>query len=241
MYMKKNFTKILLLVILSTTISISFSNCGDGFKTLVSPEQLAHEALTMKNELYINGTPENIFFTGRDLLFVADREIREPGATYLWSYTMNGVPQGCNVMPTILRSVYRINCPAVIGELQVSLSVSSANGMIVADPVKFNLVLGPSSGLANGDVNFTIPAGTGNQPWNTVDNPIRAKVGQRIVIANADSVPHRMHTDGSPCPHGANILPNQVGYCTVNSVFSGNAYDHNTGTNSRIYIQTTAQ
>jgi len=140
----------------------------------------------------------------------------------------------------LLTTWHTINCPTVTGELVVSLTVRSSSGDFVAEPVNYALVQEPATppGVSN-DVAFTIPAGTGNRSWNTANNPIRARIGQRIVITNADSVAHRMHTGGSPCPHGANILPGRTGVCVVNSAFNGSVYDHNNGTSARIYIVTT--
>ncbi|MFN9066314.1 MAG: hypothetical protein ACK5V3_03740, partial [Bdellovibrionales bacterium] len=156
------------------------------------------------------------------------------------SYTINNLPQGCNILSVPVPSLFKINCPTAVGQLKVFLKVNSVTGSLVADPVSYNLTQAPGGGTPpSTDVPFTILAGTGNGSWNTVDNPIRARIGQRIVITNADTVPHRMHTGGSPCPHGANILPGQTGVCVVGSAFNGSVYDHNTGTNSKIYIVTT--
>lgn len=239
--MKSN-SKVQLLVVvcLSTALVFSFTNCGSSFKTLVSSEQILHESLTLNKDVYINGANENIFQTGRDLTFSADIEQPAPDSVYVWSYQINNLPQGCNQVQAPVSSMYRINCPSTTGELTVALIVKSNTGDLVADPVRYALTQAPViPPPANNDVAFTIPAGTANRSWNTIDNPIRARVGQRIVITNADAVPHRMHTGGSPCPHGANILPGQTGVCVVNSAFNGMVYDHNNGTAARIYIVTT--
>lgn len=237
---RKLFFKLSLMFGISSLVLFTFNNCGDSFKMLASPEQIAHEASTMSKQVYINGATDNIFYTGRDLTFSADMEGIDAGAMFEWSYSVNGMPQGCTILTVSVPSMYKLNCPSSTGELSVSLMVRSSSGDVEADPVKYTLTQAPAvPPTETGDVQFTIPAGTGKNSWNTVDNPIQAKVGQKIVITNADSVAHRMHTGGTPCPHGANILPGQTGVCIVNAVFNGNVYDHNNGTASKIYIVTT--
>jgi hypothetical protein len=49
---------------------------------------------------------------------------------------------------------------------------------------------------------FRIKAGTGKASWNTEATEVDVKVGQVLRIVNDDSVPHRLHTNGKPCPHG---------------------------------------
>jgi hypothetical protein len=49
---------------------------------------------------------------------------------------------------------------------------------------------------------FEIPAGTGNQQWNTAEAAVVGKVGDTLRIVNKDSVPHLPHTNaGRPFPH----------------------------------------
>lgn len=93
----------------------------------------------------------------------------------------------------------------------------------------------------NDIVEFHIAAGTGDGPWNTFDNPIVVKVGQTLRFINDDSVPHLMHTNGSPCPHGArDILPGETGDCVISSPHNSgdeDLYDHEFGPDAQIYIQ----
>ncbi len=94
-----------------------------------------------------------------------------------------------------------------------------------------------------GIVNFTIQPGTGIQPWNTFDNPIVAKVGQTIRFMNNDSMSHFLHTNGSPCPHGSHSFKSGETYdCVVTSVHQASdedLYDHDSGPDSQVYIETT--
>lgn len=48
---------------------------------------------------------------------------------------------------------------------------------------------------AAGEVVFRIAAGTGNNPWNTPENPILIKPGQVLRIYNDDSAQHTIHTN----------------------------------------------
>lgn len=90
-------------------------------------------------------------------------------------------------------------------------------------------------------VEFHIPAGTGEGPWNSFDNPIVVKVGQTLRFVNDDSAPHRIHTDGTPCPHGSKTFATGETYdCVISSAHNSgdeDLYDHNYGPDAQIYIQ----
>ena len=59
-------------------------------------------------------------------------------------------------------------------------------------------------------VEFHLPDGTGNAPWNTRESAVVATVGDTLRIVNDDEVPHRPHTSGVPFPHAqADITPGQ--------------------------------
>lgn len=225
----------------ATFVALSFNNCGDSFQILSDEIKVAHEASTAYKAAFVNAAPENVYHNGKDLIFNAAVEGIQSDMEYRWGYNLNGNPQGCNLVSSTTPSQYKLNCPTGTGELLIGLVVKTPFGEITADRVKYVLVQDPGAGAAMADVNFSIPPGTGSNSWNTPENPIRARVGQRIVIKNDDSVVHRMHTNGTPCPHGSNINPGQTGVCVVNSVFNGFAYDHNLGINSKVYITTTAQ
>lgn len=87
---------------------------------------------------------------------------------------------------------------------------------------------------ANGDPNvvvFRIQEGTGAGPWNSEDNPIQVEMGNVLRIVNEDTVTHRLHTNGAPCPHGDPIPPGEMEDCEIEravDVSDGgtNLYDH---------------
>jgi hypothetical protein len=92
-------------------------------------------------------------------------------------------------------------------------------------------------------VEFRIRAGTGTQPWNTQNEMVVAKVGQTIRIINDDTVTHRLHTNGAPCPHGSNFGPGESMDCVVTRAFDGAArgplYDHIVGESAAFYVTAT--
>ncbi len=83
-------------------------------------------------------------------------------------------------------------------------------------------------------VEFHIPHGTGGGPWNTAAQPVTAHVGDVLRVVNDDTVPHRLHTDGTPFPHPtADIPPSQAAdYILKTPLQPGNGhvlYDHDSG------------
>lgn len=90
-------------------------------------------------------------------------------------------------------------------------------------------------------VEFRIKAGTGNAGWNTQAEIINAKIGQTVRVFNDDTVIHRMHTGGSPCPHGVNIPVGGSQDCVITKAFdatvSNGVYDHIAGTAAKIWLK----
>ena len=96
-----------------------------------------------------------------------------------------------------------------------------------------------------GVVEFRIPDGTGQGVWNDADTPIEATIGSVIRFFNDDSIPHRLHTNGAPCPHGPKIEPGESWDCEVTKPFSssekGPLYDHYAGPKAEVWIETTEE
>ena len=95
----------------------------------------------------------------------------------------------------------------------------------------------PSAASSDSNVvRFTIPAGTGRGPWNTRDNPIKARVGQTLEITNGDSTQHWVHTNFSPFVHPfSGIAPGQKASYRLNSANAAGMHDHLT--NGAIFMQ----
>lgn len=91
-------------------------------------------------------------------------------------------------------------------------------------------------------VEFRIKAGTAKQPWNTAATMVEVKVGQTLRIFNDDTVTHRLHTGGAPCPHGANFAPGASYDCVVTKALdpaktAGATYDHIAGPTALFYLK----
>lgn len=93
---------------------------------------------------------------------------------------------------------------------------------------------------------FTILPGTGSGPWNTMSLPMVVYVGQTLRITNNDSVEHRMHTGGKPCPHQQTASAPFGGFydCVISGETTGTAtvkdyalYDHMLGSASKFYVR----
>jgi hypothetical protein len=89
---------------------------------------------------------------------------------------------------------------------------------------------------------FRIKAGTGNQPWNTADTMVTVKVGQTLRIVNDDTVTHRLHTGGAPCPHGTNFGPGASYDCVATRALDpaatpGRTYDHIVGDTALFFVK----
>jgi outer membrane biosynthesis protein TonB len=91
-------------------------------------------------------------------------------------------------------------------------------------------------------VEFRIKAGTGTQPWNTAETMVTVKVGQTLRLINDDTVNHRLHTGGAPCPHGTNFAPGQSFDCAVTRAIDpaatpGRTYDHIAGEDALFFLK----
>ena len=94
---------------------------------------------------------------------------------------------------------------------------------------------------------FRIKAQTGDGPYNKKEDMIVMKVGQELEVCNDDTENHRIHTNGSPFPHGNMIAP---GTCTTyelrrahdpgNGQRSQGIYDHISGNNASFWLKVEA-
>ena len=110
---------------------------------------------------------------------------------------------------------------------------------------ELHLDAGPEPGHGAGIVEFRIPAGTSNRPWNTFESAVVANVGDTLRVVNDDAVPHRLHTRGIPFPHSAaDIPPGQSADFLVAAPFSpgadGPLSDHLFGQGAQFWIEVRA-
>ncbi len=93
-------------------------------------------------------------------------------------------------------------------------------------------------------VEFRIPAGTGSAAWNTRELAVAVNVGDTLHIVNDDTVHHRLHTDGKPCPHGPEVLPGAAFDCVISRTFDpatdGSLYDHYVGSRAAFWVKAIA-
>jgi len=90
-------------------------------------------------------------------------------------------------------------------------------------------------------IEFKIPKGTTNKPWNTRDRFVSVKVGDTLRLVNDDTVDHHLHTNGRPCPHGTKAFkPGETYDCVISKPADPDKdilYDHQHGPTSRFYVQ----
>lgn len=111
----------------------------------------------------------------------------------------------------ILRRELKISPPTVQIEIEDDvynyiLSKAASIGEPASTILARELHVQPDNPAAN-IVEFHIKHGTGNQPWNTAEEIITAKVGTILRIVNDDTVSHRPHTSGAPFPHPSTDIP----------------------------------
>lgn len=88
----------------------------------------------------------------------------------------------------------------------------------------------PPTNLDTNEVEFTIPAGTGRRAWNSASDPIRIRQGQTLVVKNADSQMHWIHTNFAPFPHPfQGIAPGATARYRINGTSAAGMRDHLTG------------
>jgi hypothetical protein len=88
----------------------------------------------------------------------------------------------------------------------------------------------PPTNLDSNEVEFTIPAGTGRRAWNSASDPIRIRQGQTLVVKNADSQMHWIHTNFAPFPHPfQGIAPGASARYRINGTSAAGMRDHLTG------------
>ena len=90
-------------------------------------------------------------------------------------------------------------------------------------------------------VEFRIAPGTGSNPWNSFDNPVRVRVGQILRVHNDDSRAHTIHAGGSPFKHGPRIDPGGFRDHPVLRPHqpvdgSPQVYDHNVGRGAPFWV-----
>jgi hypothetical protein len=89
-------------------------------------------------------------------------------------------------------------------------------------------------------VEFRIPRGTGGGPWNTIEHPVIARVGDTLRLVNDDAVPHRLDTAaGVPFDHPSDSIPPGGSADFVLRLMDptqGPLHDHNFGPGATFFL-----
>lgn len=175
-----------------------------------------------------------------DIEFSVHSEAVLPSASYQWSHTLNNTPSLCALKNGDKATNYIINC-SQSGALSVSVTVTEGNTP-TALPAYSVVLPGLPSNTAEIklQVDFTIPAGTASNPWNTMATAVETFIGQTLKITNMDSITHQYHTNARPCGHGSAMPPGGSTNCVITRAYDyrtdGVLYDHNLGTRAAFYV-----
>lgn len=165
----------------------------------------------------------------------------------VYNYVISKAAQAGESPSLILRRELHLPQPTETIEIdddtyKFLLSKTANLGESASDILRRELNLDEASHPEPADaIVFHIPAGTGNQPWNTPESAIVATVGNMLRIVNDDTLPHRLHTSGIPFPHpSSDILPGQAADFVLEAPFDPGAsqplYDHNAGSDAQFWI-----
>jgi hypothetical protein len=166
----------------------------------------------------------------------------------LFQYLQTKAASDGEAISEILRRELKILPPTVQIEIEDAvynyiLSRAASIGEPASTILARELYVQPDNPAAN-IVEFHIKPGTGNQPWNTTEEIIIAKVGNILRIVNDDTVSHRPHTSGAPFPHpGSDIPPGEHADYLLQAPFPSSPgaiealYDHAFGQAAQFWIR----
>lgn len=228
------------VLIIVPLLVIAFQNCSKGFQsTDHGAIPLASESLAF-SDVQVQASSLSKLEATSDIVFEIASDNQFP-VNLVWSHRFKNLAGGCTERNGTQANSYILNCPGS-GELEVQLQ-GEVHGRQSTFPVyKVTLANAPDNGQPqiNMTVVFNIPAGTGNQPWNTAATTVETFVGQTLELKNNDTVVHRLHTNGRPFPHGNNIAVGgtmrHVIAQSYNRMTNGVIYDHIAGTSAAFFL-----
>ena len=256
--MKNTWRSSLLLGSVGLITVFSFQNCSGGFagssdsnSSLSSDGPIINNTGTLGAQTYNAGGTSQVASTS--LVAGTTYMLHASGAgidtaTVEWSVGTNNAA-ACSVMGTGNGLVESITCTTA-GTSEVDILAYFADGTTSSTSYPISVLASGSTGTGGGggggtstdpnSITFHITAGTGNGSWNTPANPVVAYVGQTLKVMNDDTQVHRMHTNGSPCPHQpTNSSQGQFYNCALanaHSASAGDNYDHDVGNNAAFYL-----
>ncbi len=251
----KNTWRISFILFSVATVSVfSFQNCAGGFSpgdlsaTSLSsngPEINNTGALTaqMYNAAGTSQLAMNSLATGTSyMLHASGAGIVD--AAVIWAINVNNNSAACSLGGTGNGLVETVGCTTA-GTSEVDITSYWVDGSVSTASVMLTVTgAGPGGGTgtdtATNLVSFAIVLGTGNGAWNTSASPFVAYVGQTLRITNNDTQVHRMHTNGTPCPHQPSDSAKGAHYdCVLAAAHNANAmdlYDHDVGGSAAFYL-----
>ncbi len=221
-----------LLVFGSIVLILSYQNCSQGFKNAgdgtMDASSMSHSG---PHVILTNSS----ISANQDLSFSVHQESVPSGATFAWSYTLNGSNSGCVPRSVANANKYVIHC-SQNGNLVVTVRLKDGDVEIPALAYQGAL----QNGSLGGTTQFTIRAGTGRGAWNSSSTQVETYVGQTLVIKNGDSMNHQLHTNGKPCGHGSSFGPGGTFNCVVgqayNPISDGPIYEHNANAAAQFFV-----
>lgn len=245
--MKSSRVAVLAVAVIAGVTLTFFQNCGGAkFKSGSSSasSNLPHDQIPHGTSFSVFNAQNNLLAESLPLAVNTAYRLRtatDAGTPVNASWRANsGVAGFANCAVTGTAMLERtLNCSSV-GTAHVEVDFAFGDGTSLTEtferPVTNNGVTLPPSNI----VTFSIPAGTGNKPWNTAANPVVVFRGQILRITNNDSMVHRLHTGGRPCPHQpGNISTGQSFDCVASQTHAATAtdtYDHNVGNSANFYV-----
>jgi len=239
----------LILAITMLVLVPAFQNCGGGFQYGTKDDGATglgsnQSALDVLNSQGAKVSQLQSLAVGPEYS-IAIAEAYVPLLTSV-TWTLTSVPStAAHFVDTTEMKDRTFHCEAP-AQFSISIVANLSDGRQMEATLDLKCVAGaatptPTPPTGGADiVVFRIPAGTNNQPWNTLGTAVRVFVGQTLRIINDDTVNHRLHTGGSPCPHQpASSPPGGFYDCVIASAVNaaaGSLYDHNFGNNAKFYV-----
>lgn len=234
----KHMTKdVLLLVFFMTLTLTAFQNCGKGFTTALDGSTVGSSNQASTVDPYTSHATPHIISSNLKMIPLANlefkvfEEVPHPTATYSWSHKLDGAPGACQIISGSASTNYIINCNKE-GNLTVSVVAMESGVQIAVQDFAIPLI-GTAPVAGSLKVLFQIAPGTGNGVWNAPAAKIEVYVGQTLTFQNSDTITHRLHTGGKPCPHGPAVPPGATYDCVIISAYTqaanGAVYEHTVG------------
>lgn len=232
-----------LIAIVVAAILVCFQNCGKGFEIhgLSNSEENSSQSLRLQFKIRDQNfqIPTSQIDTQKKLIYEVDGKDYSARLQFEWTYEFDGDASLCHKIQDQQHnpSRFTISCDTE-GILKVYVVATDGARTIELNDRR-EVVYGNEIPMT---VDFLIPDGTNQKPWNTVAEKIFLFIGQTLKITNGDSIPHGLHTNGTPCASSPTLAPGGTYSCLVASAMdSGNStsttYDNIVGSAAPFYVR----